>query len=73
MDLISLILCILFVVLIILAIYVVILTSYRQYVLRQKLKNIPQYGNFPFGVALELMKLTNYGEEFYEKDVFMFF
>ncbi|KAM0734615.1 Cytochrome P450 4C1 [Formica fusca] len=56
MELISLILCALFVVLI----PAIILTVYHQYVLRRKLKNIPQYGRFPFGVAFELMKLTDY-------------
>ncbi|XP_029660884.1 cytochrome P450 4C1-like [Formica exsecta] len=57
MELISLILCALFVALI----PAIILTVYHQYVLRRKLKNIPQYGRFPFGVAFELMKLTDYG------------
>lgn len=57
MDLISLILCALFVVLIIPAI---ISTAYNQYVLRRKLKNVPQCGRFPFGAALELMRLTDY-------------
>ncbi|CAL1674035.1 unnamed protein product [Lasius platythorax] len=57
MDLISLILCALFVVLIIPAITS---TVYHQYVLRRKLKNIPQCGGFPFGVAFELIKLTDY-------------
>ncbi|CAL1673962.1 unnamed protein product [Lasius platythorax] len=55
MDLISLILCALFVVLIIPAI---ISTVYHQYVLRRKLKNIPQCGGFPIGV--ELINLTEY-------------
>ncbi|XP_025262526.1 cytochrome P450 4C1-like [Camponotus floridanus] len=57
MDLISLIICTLFVVLIITTI---ISTSYHQYILRRKLKNIPVYGRFPFGVTFELLKLTNY-------------
>ncbi|KAM0730375.1 Cytochrome P450 4C1 [Formica fusca] len=56
MELISLILCALFVVLII----SIISTVYHQYVLRRKLKNIPQCGRFPFGVAFELIKLTDY-------------
>jgi len=41
-------------------------TLYHQYVLRQKFKNIPQYGKFSFGMSFELIKMTNYGEEFYE-------
>ncbi|XP_072759233.1 cytochrome P450 4C1-like isoform X2 [Anoplolepis gracilipes] len=57
MDLISLILCALFIVFIIPAI---ISTLYQYYVLRRKLKNIPQCGTFPFGAALELMKLSDY-------------
>ncbi|EFN62598.1 Cytochrome P450 4C1 [Camponotus floridanus] len=56
MDFISLILCTLFVILII----PVIILTYHQYILRRKLKNIPQYGRFPFGVVFEVMKLTNY-------------
>ncbi|XP_029660852.1 cytochrome P450 4C1-like isoform X1 [Formica exsecta] len=60
MDLISLILCALFAVLIIPAI---ISTVHHQYVLRQKLKNIPQIGRFPFGMAFELMKQTDYGRK----------
>jgi len=62
MDLISLIICTLFVVLIITA----IISTYHQYILRRKLKNIPVYGRFPFGVTFELLKLTNYGEELYK-------
>ncbi|XP_025263686.1 cytochrome P450 4C1 isoform X2 [Camponotus floridanus] len=57
MDFISLILGTLFVILIIR----VIMLMYHQYILRRKLKNIPQYGRFPFGAALELIKLTNEG------------
>ncbi|KAL6446828.1 hypothetical protein ACFW04_001335 [Cataglyphis niger] len=57
MNLICLILCALFVVLIIPAIMSIV---YHQYVLRRKLKNIPQIGRFPFGVAFELMKMTSY-------------
>lgn len=60
MDLISLILCAVFVVLII---PTILWTMYHQYVLRRKLKNIPQCGTFPFGVAFELLKLTDYGKE----------
>ncbi|XP_029660937.1 cytochrome P450 4C1-like [Formica exsecta] len=56
MELISLILCALFVVLII----SIISTVYHHYILRRKLKNIPQIGRFPFGVAFELMKLSDY-------------
>ncbi|CAL1679447.1 unnamed protein product [Lasius platythorax] len=56
MDLISL-LCALLVALIISAI---VSTAYNQYVLRRKVKNIPQFGGFPFGVAFELLKLTDY-------------
>ncbi|XP_029173379.1 cytochrome P450 4C1-like [Nylanderia fulva] len=57
MDVISLTLCAVIVVLII-----PIITSivYHQYVLRRKLKNIPQCGRFPFGVAFEMIKLTEY-------------
>ncbi|EFN69302.1 Cytochrome P450 4V3 [Camponotus floridanus] len=57
MDLISLILYTLFVVLIIPAI---IWISYHQYVLRQKFKNIPVYGRFPFSTTWELLTLTSY-------------
>ncbi|XP_072759237.1 cytochrome P450 4C1-like [Anoplolepis gracilipes] len=57
MDIIPLILCALFIVFIIPAI---ISTLYQYYVLRQKLKNIPQCGTFPFGMAFELMKLSDY-------------
>ncbi|CAL1679504.1 unnamed protein product [Lasius platythorax] len=55
MELFSLILCALSVGLIIPAI---ISTIYNQYVFRRKMKNIPQCGGFPFGVALEMLKLT---------------
>ncbi|XP_072759258.1 cytochrome P450 4C1-like isoform X2 [Anoplolepis gracilipes] len=57
MELISLILCALFIALVIPAI---ISTLYQQYVLRQKLKNIPQCGRFPFGVIFELIKMRDY-------------
>ncbi|XP_050449062.1 cytochrome P450 4C1-like isoform X2 [Cataglyphis hispanica] len=57
MDLIFLILSVLFVLLIIFAI---ISTIYHQYVLRRNLKNIPQVGRFPFGVAFEILKLADY-------------
>ncbi|XP_029156076.1 cytochrome P450 4C1-like isoform X1 [Nylanderia fulva] len=57
MDLISLILSALFVGLIIPAI---ISTVYHQYILRQKLKNLPQKGGFPFGMIFEYIKRTNY-------------
>ncbi|XP_025262856.1 cytochrome P450 4V2 isoform X2 [Camponotus floridanus] len=57
MDLISLILC---AVLVILIIPAFLSTIYHQYVLRQKLKNIPQCGTFPFGIAFEILKLTDY-------------
>lgn len=63
MDLISLILCALFVGLIIPAI---ISTVYHQYILRRKLKNFPQSGGFPFGVIFDYITRTNYGEEFCE-------
>ncbi|XP_070169053.1 cytochrome P450 4C1-like isoform X3 [Polyergus mexicanus] len=56
MGLISLILCAVLIVLI----SMIISTVYHQYVLRRKLKNIPQCGRFPFGVAFELIKLTDY-------------
>ncbi|KAL6446204.1 hypothetical protein ACFW04_001079 [Cataglyphis niger] len=56
MDLISLILCALFIALII---HAIISTINHQYILRQNLKNIPQIGRFPFGVAFELLKLTD--------------
>ncbi|XP_050456470.1 cytochrome P450 4C1-like isoform X1 [Cataglyphis hispanica] len=62
MDLISLILCALFVVLIIPAI---ISTIYHQYILRQNLKNIPQIGRFPFGVIFEILKLTDHERVFW--------
>ncbi|XP_070169048.1 cytochrome P450 4C1-like isoform X1 [Polyergus mexicanus] len=60
MDLISLILCALFVLLIIPAIISIVRD---QYVLRRKLKNIPQIGRFPFGMAFELMRQTDYGRK----------
>ncbi|KAL6446210.1 hypothetical protein ACFW04_001081 [Cataglyphis niger] len=56
MDLISLMLCMF----VLLLIPILISTVYHQYVLRRNLKNIPQVGRFPFGVALELMRLTDY-------------
>ncbi|XP_050449076.1 cytochrome P450 4C1-like [Cataglyphis hispanica] len=56
MDLISLILCMLFVVLLI---PTIISTVYHYYVLRRNLNNIPEYGS-PFTVAFELMKMTEY-------------
>ncbi|EFN69303.1 Cytochrome P450 4V3 [Camponotus floridanus] len=62
MDLISLILC---AVLVILIIPAFLSTIYHQYVLRQKLKNIPQCGTFPFGIAFEILKLTDYGKQWF--------
>ncbi|KAL6446196.1 hypothetical protein ACFW04_001078 [Cataglyphis niger] len=56
MDLISLILCIF----VVLLIPTLISTVYHYYVLRRNLNNIPQYGRFPFSVAFELMKMTDY-------------
>ncbi|KAL6446197.1 hypothetical protein ACFW04_001078 [Cataglyphis niger] len=59
MDLISLILCIF----VVLLIPTLISTVYHYYVLRRNLNNIPQYGRFPFSVAFELMKMTDYGKQ----------
>ncbi|XP_070169058.1 cytochrome P450 4C1-like [Polyergus mexicanus] len=56
MEIISLILCALLIVLF----SMIISTVYHQYILRRKLKNIPQIGRFPFGVAFELVKLSDY-------------
>ncbi|XP_029163052.1 cytochrome P450 4C1-like [Nylanderia fulva] len=57
MDIISLILCALFIILIIPS---TISLIYRQYVIRRKIKNISQCGGFPFGVAFEMIKLSSY-------------
>jgi len=41
-------------------------TIYRQYIIRQKLKNFPQTSGYPFiGMALEFMNMRDYGKEFY--------
>ncbi|XP_025262587.1 cytochrome P450 4C1-like isoform X1 [Camponotus floridanus] len=57
MDLISLILC---AVLVVLIIPVFLSAMYNYCVLRRKLKNIPQCGVFPVGVAFELINLTDH-------------